>query len=133
MPAGLAILRGLAEQEMRSACTITRPGTGGPRVWDEVTGTYTDPEPDIVYIGRCKVQDTARGVADAEAGEVDAGIADMALHLPIEGSGQVRRDDVAVIDANPDDEALVGKRFVIRGPHHGTAKTARRLPVKEVV
>ena len=134
MSAVEAMLRGrrLAESLMRSMCTITRAGTG-PRVFDEATGTYTDPPRVPVYVGRCKVQDADRTASEAEAGDREAGVVGLSLHLPIDGSGGVARDDVAVIDSNPDDPALVGRRFVVRAPHDGTLKTARRLPVEAVV
>lgn len=128
----LAIARAFAEADMKSTCTITRAGDGEP-VFDDASGIYTDPPRVPVYTGRCKVRDTARSVADAEAGDVQAGVVDRALHLPIEGSGQVRRDDVAQIDSNPDDPALIGRTFVIRVGDYGTTKTARRLPIEEVV
>ncbi len=127
----LAVARAAAEAEMKSTCTITRPG--GEPVWNEATGTYTDPPPDVVYTGRCKVQDSGRAAADAEAGERQATVTDQELHLPIESSAGVRRDDDVLIDTNPADPALVGRRFVIRAPHAGTAKTARRLPIQAVV
>lgn len=116
---------------MRSTCTISRAGVG-PRVWDPATGTYGPAATATVYTGICKVQDTGRSIGDEEAGEREAAIASLELHLPIVGSEQVRRDDVAHIDTNPDDEALVGREFIVQGPHAATAKTARRLPIEAV-
>lgn len=128
----LELARSAAEAEMRSTCTIRRP-VAGPRVLDKATGTYTVPEPPVVYTGRCKVQDSARSPSDAQAGELRTVVTDLELHLPVDESTGVRRDDVAHIDANPADAALVGREFVIRAPHAGTAKTARRLPIEAVV
>lgn len=129
----LRIARAYAEADMKSTCTITRAGDG-ERVWTEATGTYTDPPRQTVYSGRCKVQDSARrAVGTAEAGEVTAAIDSLELHLPIDGSGAVRRNDVARIETNPDDPALVGREFVVRAPHAATMKTARRLPVEAVL
>jgi hypothetical protein len=133
-PAELAILRGLAEEAMRSTCTITRPGTG-TKTWDETTGRYTFTDDDVVYEGPCKVQDNGRSITDAEAGDSEVGVNSASLHLPIDaaGSGAVRRDDLAVITGNPEDPALVGRRFIAQAGHSATAKTARRIPVEEVV
>lgn len=134
LPAYLAIARAAQEESMTATCTISRPGTGGARVFDKATGTYSDPTPAVIYKGRCKVRSTARAVAEAEAGEREVAVVDLTLGLPIDAaSAGVRRDDVAVIDSNPDDEALVGRRFIVRAGSHGTAKTARRLPIEEVV
>lgn len=122
--------RAQAELLMTSTCTITRDG--GEPTWDEGTGEYTPATPAIVYVGRCKVQDNSRSVNKVLSGEIRAGINPLDLHLPISGTGGVRRGDVVTIDANPDDPALVGARFVVQAPPAGTAKTARRLPVEAV-
>ena len=135
VPGYLAIARAAQAESMTATCTITRPGTGGERVFDEATGTYSDPEPDVIYSGRCKVKSTngARSLSEAEAGERRVTVLDLTLNLPIDAaSGAVRRDDVARIDFNPDDPALIGRNFVIRAGSHATTKTARRLPIEEV-
>lgn len=125
------VARRHADDQMKSTCTITRAGVGkGP--WNPETGTYSPPARQTVYSGRCKVQDNGRAVTTAEAGAVIAAVDSLELHLPVEGSEGVRRDDVAHIDSNPLDAALVGREFVVRGPHAGTAKTARRLPIEAV-
>lgn len=136
VPGYLAIARAAQEASMTATCTITRPGTGGERVFDEGTGTYSEPVWDVIYSGRCKVKstDSAQGVAEAEAGERRAVLVHLALHLPIDAkSGAVRRDDVARVDSNPDDPALVGRDFIVQAGSHATTKTARRLRIEEVV
>lgn len=127
----LGLARAAAEALMLSTCTITR--AGGKPVWNQTTGTYTDPPALTVYSGRCKLQDADRNVGQAAAGERELAISKPALHLPIDGSGNVRRGDVARIDSNPLDPSAVGSTFVIQGPHIGSAKTARRLPLEAVV
>ncbi|TYP82070.1 DUF6093 family protein [Blastococcus xanthinilyticus] len=128
----LGIARAAAEAEMTSTCTITRAGTG-QGTWNEATGTYDDPPRVTIYSGICKVQDSGRSTTDAEAGEVLVAVSSLELHLPVTGaSGAVRRDDVAHMDSNPNDPALVGWEFIVRAPHAGTAKTARRLPIEAV-
>lgn len=127
----LATARSAAESLMTSTCTITR--LAGERVWNETTGTYTDPVPLVVYTGPCKVQDAVgRAAGDAQAGERQAAITDQELHLPVDGSGGVRRDDTVRIDANPADPALVGRLFTVQAGHAATAKTARRLLIQAV-
>ena len=133
VPGYLAIARAAQEASMTATCTITRPDTGDERVFDKATGTYSEPTPDVIYAGRCKVKSTARGVTVAEGGERQAAILDLAVHLPVdEASGAVRRRDVVHIDSNPDDLALVGRDFIVQAGNHATTKTARRLPVEEV-
>jgi len=119
---------------MTSECRITRraPGKGA---LDPVTLEYATPAPVVVYEGRCKVQDTRPQVNDAASGDRLFATASNELHLPVGavGSAGVRRDDDVVITVNVSDPGLVGARYVVRGPHRGTAKSARRLPVEEVV
>jgi hypothetical protein len=116
---------------MISTCTITR--SSDEKTWDEGTGTYTPAEPLVIYTGRCKMQDNSRAVAEVLAGERRAAINPLELHLPIDGSGGVRRGDSVRIDANPNDSALVGRRFTVQAEGSGTTKTARRLPIEAVM
>ena len=56
------------EALMIDTCRITRPGDGVP-VFDEDTGQYTNPEPVVVYEGKCRIQVLADLVGDdAESG-----------------------------------------------------------------
>lgn len=126
----LAIAREAAEAMMRSTCTITRDT--GEKTWDEATGTYTPAPAATIYAGRCKVQDNSRSVSEVDAGERRAAVNPLELHLPIDGSGGVRRKDLATINSNPDDEALVGAQFFVKASASGTTKTARRLPIEAV-
>lgn len=131
VPVYLGIARAHAEALMLSTCTITRAGAG-ERVWNEETGTYTDPPRVTVYSGRCKLQTASRAVSTAEAGELRVAVEVVELHLPVEGSEGVRRGDVAQIDSNPFDGALVEREFTVQAPAAATMKTARRLPVEAV-
>lgn len=119
---------------MESECRVTRtpPGKGA---LDPDTLLHVPAEAVVVYEGRCKVQDTRPQINDAESGDRLFATASNELHLPVlaVGSADVRRDDVVEVTVNPSDPGLVGARYVVRGPHRGTAKSARRLPVEEVV
>lgn len=128
IPSYLRIAREYAEAQMRSTCTITRPS--GVKTWNEETGTYTPAAPTEIYSGRCKVQDNRRSVQEVVAGELERAIAPLELHLPIDGSGAVRRNDDVTITDNPDDLALVGEQYVVQAFDAGTTKTARRLPIE---
>ena len=122
--------RAAAESLMLDTCTITR--RGGERTWDEESGTYTDAEPTTVYEGRCKVQTRNVSVSEVDAGEREVGVLAWEVHLPVVGSEGVRRGDTVTVTAAVFDAALVGRVFTVSGPHVGTAKTARRLPVEAV-
>lgn len=113
---------------MFDTCTITRPGAG-KGTWNEETGTYDTIPPALVYTGKCKVQTRDVQVATTDVAGREAFVVEWTLHLPIDGSGDVQQGDTATVTASALDPALVGRKFVIQGPHVGTAKTARRLPV----
>jgi Family of unknown function (DUF6093) len=117
-----------AEALMLDSCTITRPGEG-KGTWNEATGTYDPPAPVTVYSGRCKVQTRDVQVATTDVAGREAFIVEWRLDLPVVGSESVREGDTATITASALDAALVGLVLTIQGPHVGTAKTARRLPV----
>lgn len=141
MSAATAVARGrvAAEAQMVTVCAITRPSAKPEPVWDEETGTYTEPEAPVIYAGRCKLQNNSRAVAEVLAGERRAGIDNLELHLPIvagpDDTGDpvaVRRNDVARIVANPLDPALEGRDLVVQAEPMGSIRTARRLSVEAV-
>lgn len=117
-----------AEDLMLDTCTITRPGEG-KGTWNEATGTYDPPAPVTVYTGRCKVQTRDVQVSTPDVAGREAFVVEWTLHLPVVGSEGVRQGDTATVTAAAFDAAMVGRTFVVQGPHVGTAKTARRLPV----
>lgn len=128
-----AVLAGrrAAESLMLDSCIVSRPG--GEPVWDENRGDYVAPAPVTVYEGRCKVQTRNVAVAEADAGEREIGVLAWEVHLPVDGTGGVTRGDTVEVTAAALDSSLVGRQFTVSGPHVGTAKTARRLPVEAVV
>lgn len=130
--AALPEMRRQAESLMLDSCTITRAGTG-QGTWNEGTGSYDPPAPSTVYAGKCKVQTRDVQVANPDVAGREAFVVDWTIHLPVVGSEDVRQGDLVHIDAAALDAALVGREFTVDGPHLGTAKTARRLPVKAEV
>ena len=83
LDAALTEARAAAESLMVASCKITR-ATGQP-VFDTATGTYSAPPATLVYRGPCKVQDSARSVVDADAGELPPALADHYLALKAQG------------------------------------------------
>lgn len=132
MSAAAAVLAGrvAAEALMTDACRITSEGGS---VWDESAGTFTPGAPVVVYEGRCKLQTRNVMVRPADAGDREVGVARLELHLPVAGSEAVTRGHVATMTACDLDAAAVGEAFTISGPHVGSMKTARRLPIDAVV
>jgi hypothetical protein len=134
MSAAAETLRGRrrAEALMLDTCTITRAGTG-QGTWNEAAGQYDPPAGVVVYQGKCKLQTRDVQVNNPDVAGREAFVVDWTIHLPVVGSEAVQQGDLAHIDSAALDAALVGRAFTVDGPHLGTAKTARRLPVKAEV
>lgn len=129
-----AVLAGrqAAEALMVDACVVTRGGGAGVR--DPETGLVVPSAGTEVYSGPCKVQTRNMAVTDTDAGEREFGVLAWELHLPVADSENVHRGDTATITAaHPVSSVAVGQSFTVAGPHAGTLKTARRLPVEAVV
>lgn len=124
--------RAEAESLMLDTCTITRAGAG-QGTWNDATGQYDPPARTTVYSGKCKVQTRDVQVANPDVAGREAFVVDWTIHLPVVGSEGVRQGDTVTITAAALDAALVGRTFTVDGPHLGTAKTARRLPVRAEV
>jgi len=132
MSAQSATLQGrvAAEALMTDACRITGASES---VWDEDAGTYTAGDPVVVYEGPCKLQTRNVLVNDADAGDREVGVVRWEVHLPVVGSEAVTRGHVVTVTACALDAAAVGQAFTVSGPHVGSMKTARRVPVEAVV
>lgn len=123
--------RAAAEAQMLDSCLITRGG--GSPVWDEATGTWSTPAGTTVYSGPCKLQTRDVQAANPDVAGSRVTLVDWTVHLPVDGSGAVRQGDLITMTTCQLDAAAVGRTFTVTGPHLGTAKTARRLPVKAEV
>lgn len=120
----MAMARAAAESLMSSSCTITRPG--GEPVWDDATGTYTDPEPVVTYSGKCRIRPAATWGREASAGEADVLLSAFRIQLPFTATG-VDTGQKVTVDSSPD-PALVGRALIVRFvPDMGDHITARRL------
>lgn len=115
---------------MIDACIIRR--SGGARVFDPNTGTYTTPASSIVYQGPCQVQIATLG--DAATPDVEGGgttVQQLVVKLPVDDT-EYRVQDVVEVTSSILDETLVGRRFRVAGLHAKTFATARRLQCDEV-
>lgn len=134
----LAELRAQAEEQMTeggATCIITRPGTGAATM-DPTSLQYTGPADVTVYEGICLVQDAgqlANASGGASVSTIDGSTQGRVVKLPVAESVGVRQNDVVEITANPADLELVGRKFTVRGLHHKTLATSRRLVCTEGV
>lgn len=122
----LARGRALAEVRMADACTIRRP-TG--ETTDPNTGQIT-PTFDVLYQGKCRVQQQAMQAQQQDAGEAYLLMVRLEVHLPIAVTG-LQPDDQVEITASVTDPDLPGRTFYIRDLAHAADKTARRVGVVE--
>lgn len=124
------------EALMIDTCRITRPGDGVP-VFDEDTGQYTNPEPVVVYEGKCRIQvrsDINSNAVAAVIGEHEFTYRTGTLQLPIEGTGDVSTDSTAIVTACPLDADMVGRQLHVMAETKGkTHATHRRYRIREVV
>lgn len=128
--AALPGLRAAAESRMTATCTVSREDPAGEPNWNADTMQY-EPPVTTVYSGSCRVRaavkrDIAATVADQVFIE-----SQYILHLPMDGSEEIRRGDLVEITASPDDGALIGRLYTIVSAAAGSQNTARRFPVRE--
>ena len=132
LAAALPVLRAEAESMMRDACTVSR-ASDAPPVFNDETGLYEPATGSTVYSGRCQVQLVDVLPQVAVSGEADVSSQRAIVKLPVDGSEGVKIGDVVVITAATLDADLLGRSYVVRGLHHKSFATARRLQCEEVV
>jgi hypothetical protein len=137
MSVASALARGrrAAEKLMTATCTITRVDPDATRgEMDPDTLKYPEAARLTVYEGPCRIQiqSVIGGASDTDAGDRAGTAQQSELQLPVLASANVAITDIAVIDSEPNDPALVGRTFTITALHQKSHATARRLPVTEV-
>ena len=120
------------ESLMLDTCRVTASGAGGS-TFSEDTGQYTEPEPDTVYEGKCRVQVTGASVGEAAAGEHAWTSLTMTLQAPIVGTEDVRARHQVEILAAVHDPSLVGRKFLLTAISHKSDATCRRWQIVEVL
>ena len=121
-----ALARGrvAAEALMVDACTIGRRGSGGSV--DDTSGVIT-PDRDVVYTGKCRVQQRQASSGEQRPGEDFQLLVSVEVQLPMSVTGLEVGDQVT-ITASIDPE-LVGEVFLIRDLFAKTHATSRRVGV----
>lgn len=135
--------RAIAEAEMIDRIRITRPGAGD-RVFDDATGQYTEPDPVVVYEGKCRVQvraDINSNAVEATFGDHEWTYRTAMLQLPISaGPGDtgdpslVIPDCIGELTASPLDPSRVGRVLnIVAETKTKTIASSRKLSVREVL
>ncbi len=131
--AGLARGRAKAERLMTDACTITRPGAGGPGPIDPETGQYADPARVTIYTGKCRIQikSIVASASDSDAGDRQGAVQEVEWQGPVVGTEAIAINDVIHMNSSASDAALVAREFTVTARHEKSQATARRLRVIE--
>ena len=111
---------------MVDECTIRRLAG---KVTDPDTGASV-PSYDVLYTGKCKVQNAMAQAARTDAGEDYLLLLRLEVHLPMSVAGLKAGDEI-VITAAAHDSDLPGRIFRIHDLAHKTYATARRVGVLE--
>jgi len=133
MSARGAAMRGrrAAEALMVDQCTIRAEST--EVTTDPDTGVVTPVPGEVVYAGKCKLQQMRAALpSNPEGGEHRWTMGPLELHLPVEGSATVKTDCVVEVTASIDPNN-VGRRFRVRSGDRKTFATAIRFQVEEVL
>lgn len=113
---------------MLDACVVHRQGD---LVTDPNTGAVTRSR-DVVYEGKCKLQQTLAQGRNPTAGEHEFTVQEIRWDTPV-GSGPFHVDDLVTMTAAELDEQLVGREYRVSGRFNKSAATAQRIRVEEVV
>ena len=116
-----------AEALMVDSCRIERPGEV---VTDPDSGVVS-PSHELVYEGRCKVQQTLAQSTDAEAGGAVFTVQGSRLDIPV-GAGPVRTGDRVRMLSGVHNPALAGNVYRIVELFEKSWQTAQRVRVEEL-
>lgn len=120
-----------AEAGLADTCRVTRP-SDTPRQLNHATGEYDSPEPVTVYEGPCRIQDLDTSPQSPEVAEATWTTQGKQLQLPVVGTEDIAEDQTVTVLTAAHDQALAGRVFRVKGLHHATHKTTRRLWVEEI-
>jgi len=126
----LAAGRAAASVGFFDACTIQRRGTPttNPLTGEDVFPLTT------IYAGPCRFQQAkAPWAGPTTVGQAQLRISALELQLPVVGSEGIKVDDIVTCVTCRNDVELVGKSFPVSGENHASEKTARRLPLQEIL
>jgi hypothetical protein len=120
-------LRAHAESRMTATCTIERVAIGATDD-DTLQPTKTST---TVWGGPCRIVRAQAQDAPADTADQIHIASEYVLHIPVGGTGGIRKQDLVTITASPDDADLVGRTFSVIAAAAYSQGTARRIPVRE--
>lgn len=110
---------------MTARCTIDRDGTGDP-VWDEDTGTWTQPARVVLHTDvPCRIQQQKQPQV-ADVGQQQVSTHDYLVPVPITIT-DVELGQQLLVTVNLDDPSLVGRRLEITDVQRGSLAWERDL------
>jgi len=131
MIAASALARARALRDSLADTTVTIRRESGT-TWDDETGTYVPAWAVVYTTDRARVRFPGSQPREQDAAGERVTEQEPTLSLPVEGSGVVQVDDVATVDANPEDPSIVGMKLRVAGLHNQSHSSGRRLPVEVV-
>lgn len=126
----LGAVRPVADAMLTDVGKITRPGSG-ERVFDRDTMTYTDPLPEIVYQGRCRLGEFQgfSGERQVTHAEADMHTVRYELELPWDAPEVLPGDTFTALES--EDPLLIGRVFRVRQATYTSAQAERRVILEE--
>jgi hypothetical protein len=124
----LAAGRRAAEAGMIDSCRITRVTS---TLVDERTGKAAGGTIDLVYEGRCRIQQAQAEGQREDIAEASLVLLRLELQLPATTTG-IREGDDAEILTSVNDPDLAGRTLKVRDLAHKSEATARRIQCMEV-
>ncbi|WP_229401919.1 DUF6093 family protein [Micromonospora okii] len=126
----LARGRRAAEQLMVDRCVIRRRTGESTDDDGTITPTWETVYPLPGGVGRCRLRQPTALPRTDDDGQGVLLMLRRELQLPASAVG-VRADDTVTVTASRHDPDAVGRSFVVRGLHHASQATMRRLQVEE--
>lgn len=123
----LESMREASRSALPAVCRITRPS--GPPVFDPDTGSYTDPEPDVVYEGPCRVRTINTQDMDTQVGGLHESLSRYVGTVPW-GCGDVQVDDMLTV-TDGTDLNIVGRTFAVTDVRYSEWGIDRRLVLED--
>lgn len=94
--------------------------------------TDTDPSDDLVYEGPARIRTLMSRVTIRDVEGQVLAAQELTMSLPVATSGSIKAGDSVIVTASPEDPALIGRRYRIRGLFSQSQATAHRFPIEEL-
>lgn len=126
MPLNLDSARRKLEDLMQDEVIVHRMPRDAERVFNDTTGQYDDPDPVVLYEGRCMFTSMKQEPRAVEQGGTVIDDTVFVLRLPVDDTlPRIRRDDRATITLSENAPSMVGQEFIILDESAGTFSVSR--------